>query len=110
MELQNKSLILRSFKFMHIIIFGLTLMGMLINFKLAAAGLFILFIMLLNSEIPVRRYLKGKPIIIFGCTASEATTKEDTQNNLKHHLIFIALGFIAIVINFIYLTYSHFIL
>ena len=108
MILQSKTAIIQSLKIMHVTIILLTCIGLFFNMKLAGAGLFILFVMLLNSEIPIRRYLNGKPMIIFGCTASEAKTKEDEISNLKHHLIFIVLGFSSIVINFLYIIYSHY--
>lgn len=106
MKTPSKNTVIKLLNTMYCIIIPITIIGVFFDFQRAISGLGILVLMLIGSELPLRRYYKGKPMMVFG-RLSDAETEEETENSLIWHLSSITLGFILIVSNIIYAIWTN---
>lgn len=107
MKIPNKEKVIKLLNTMYFIIIPITLIGSFFDFQRSFSGLGILVLMFIGSELPLRRYYKGKPMMVFG-RLSDAETEEETQNSLIWHLSSITLGFILITLNIFYVIWNNY--
>lgn len=106
MKIPSKTTVLRAFKYMYTILIIVSVLAAYIDYKQSLYGLAMYCVFFLCSELPIRIYYSGKPLLEFG-SFNEAKTENDINTHLCLHLTTIFVGFLVILGNagYIFLNY-----
>ncbi len=103
MKTLSNEIMLKLFKYMYIVVFFTTIIAMYLYFDKAFYPLGILVLSFLGSEIHVRNFYKGKPMIAYGCSWIESENDDKARTDLISHLLTILVCFVLFISMHIYL-------
>ena len=102
-----KTTVLRSFKYMQLIIIILTALGAYIDYKEASFSVVMYVFLFLSSELPIRMYYSGKPLLQYG-GFYDSKTEDDIATNMWLHLGTIFIVFLTIVGNIVLMYWDKY--